>query len=42
MVDDEFKKDLHDSSLKWRGSSNQSVIDVKRSHKENKKVLYCN
>ena len=34
---DESKKDLR---LKWRGSSNQRVIDVKKSLKEKKIVLY--
>ena len=34
---DESKKDLR---LKWRGSSNQRVIDVKKSLKEKKVVLY--
>ena len=29
-----------DITLKWRGSSNQRVIDVQRSIKENNIVLY--
>ena len=28
-------------TLKWRGSSNQRVIDVKQSLAQNKIVLYC-
>lgn len=41
LVDGRYEKDLRDTSLKWRGSSNQRVIDVKRSLKENKVVLWC-
>ena len=40
LVDGEFKTDLKNLSLKFRGSSNQRVIDVKKSLKENKVVLY--
>ena len=41
LVDGEYKKDLRDIDLKWRGSSNQRVIDVKKSLAENKVVLWC-
>lgn len=41
LVDGEYKKDLRDVSLKWRGSSNQRVIDVQKSLKEGKVVLHC-
>ena len=41
LVDGEYKKDLRDLDLKWRGSSNQRVIDVKKSLAENKVVLHC-
>lgn len=43
FVDGRFEKDKKDLSLKWRGSSNQRVIDIKTT-KENdlKPVLYCN
>lgn len=41
LVDGEYKKDLRDVNLKWRGSSNQRVIDVKKSLKEGKVVLHC-
>lgn len=40
LVDGEFKTDLKNLSLKFRGSSNQRVIDVKKSLNENKIVLY--
>ena len=36
LVDGRYEDDLHDFTLKWRGSSNQRVIDVKESLKENK------
>lgn len=40
IVDGPFIKDLRDTSLLYRGSSNQRIIDVKKSLKENKVVLY--
>ena len=36
LVDGQYKDELHDPTLKWRGSSNQRVIDVKKSLKEQK------
>ena len=41
LVDGEFIQDKYDISLKWRGSSNQRVIDVKKSLQDGKVVLYC-
>ena len=41
LVDGEFIQDKYDISLKWRGSSNQRVIDVKKSLQTGKVVLYC-
>jgi anaerobic ribonucleoside-triphosphate reductase activating protein len=38
LVDGQYKDELHDFTLKWRGSSNQRVIDVQKSLKENKIV----
>ena len=40
LVDGQFMNDLYDPTLSWRGSSNQRVIDVKKSLKNNKIVLY--
>ncbi len=39
LVDGRYKDELHDFRLKWRGSSNQRVIDVQKSLKQNKIVL---
>ena len=41
LVDGEFIQDKYDISLKWRGSSNQRVIDVKKSLQAGKVVLCC-
>ena len=40
LVDGQYKDELHDPTLKWRGSSNQRVIDVKKSLKNNKITLF--
>ena len=40
IVDGQYIEELRDIALKWKGSSNQRVIDVKKSIKENKIVLY--
>lgn len=41
LVDGEYKKDLRDTSLKWRGSTNQRVIDVAKSLDKKEIVLHC-
>lgn len=41
LVDGAYVEELKDRSLKWRGSSNQRVIDVKETKKENHIVLWC-
>ncbi len=40
IVDGQYNDDLHDFRLKWCGSSNQRVIDVKKTIKNNKICLY--
>ncbi len=39
LIDGEFKEDLKDLSLPYRGSSNQRIIDTKESLKKNKVIL---
>ena len=42
VVDGEYIDEQKDLTLKWRGSKNQRVIDVKQSLAKNKIILYCN
>lgn len=42
LVDGEYIDEQRDITLRWRGSLNQRVIDVKQSLTQNKIVLYCN
>ena len=39
LVDGQFITELHNFTLKWKGSSNQRVIDVKETLKENQIVI---
>ena len=41
FVDGRYIDNLKDITLKWRGSSNQRVIDIQKSLKENKVALYA-
>lgn len=41
LVEGPYLEEQRDVSLKWRGSSNQRVIDVQKSLELNQIVLYC-
>ena len=41
IVDGQFKQELHNPNLRWRGSSNQRIIDVKKSKEKNEVVLFA-
>lgn len=41
IVDGGYIDEQKDLTLKWRGSKNQRVIDIKKSLDQNKTVLYC-
>jgi anaerobic ribonucleoside-triphosphate reductase activating protein len=41
IVDGQYVDALHDFRLEWKGSSNQRVIDVKKSITENQIILYA-
>lgn len=40
LIDGRYIDDLKDYKLKWKGSSNQRVIDVQKSLKEGEIILY--
>lgn len=41
LVDGNYQHTCRDTSLKWRGSSNQRVIDIKKSKEEKAVILHC-
>lgn len=41
MIDGKYIDSQRDIALKWRGSSNQRVIDVKKTLLQNRIILYC-
>lgn len=41
FVDGKYIDSKRDVTLKWRGSSNQRVIDVKKTLQKEKVILYC-
>lgn len=41
LIDGSYIKEQRDITLKWRGSSNQRVIDVQETLKQGRIVLYC-
>ena len=40
LVDGQYKDELHDPTLKWRGSKNQRVIEVQKTIQAKELVLY--
>ena len=40
LVDGQYVDELHNPKLKWKGSSNQRVIDVQKSLEQNEIILY--
>ena len=40
LADGRFVKELNDNNLHWVGSSNQIIVDVQQSLKENKVILH--
>lgn len=41
LIDGKYEKEFRDISLKWRGSTNQRVIDVQKSLFSSEVVLWC-
>lgn len=42
LVDGKYIESKRDITLKWRGSSNQNVIDIQKSLQKKEMVLWCN
>lgn len=41
VVDGKFIQEKQDNQLRWKGSSNQRVIDVAETRKQGKVILHC-
>ena len=41
LIDGKYIDSQRNIALKWRGSTNQRVINIKESIKQNKVILYC-
>lgn len=41
LVDGRYVESLRDTNAKWRGSTNQRVIDVQKSLQSKQVILYC-
>ena len=41
LVDGKYEDDKRDITLAWRGSSNQRVINIQETLKQNKIILWC-
>ena len=41
LVDGKYIKELRDVNLKWRGSKNQRVLDMKKTLETGREVLHC-
>lgn len=41
LVDGKYEKELRDVNLKWRGSKNQRVLDMKKTLETGREVLWC-
>ena len=40
LIDGQFINDEFDPNLKWRGSKNQRIIDIKKTKKNKKLILH--